>query len=172
MTDLREVENWKTVRGYDGKYSVSNYGRVYSIKRHRHLVPREDKDGYLRIVLWSHNKRKTYRVHRMVAQAWLPTDNIYNDVNHIDGNRKNNRVENLEWVTRNKNLELRRFSCNGEYNAQAEEVNIVNSGTCEIIRMCYSVEEASLFTGIDATTIRQALDTQTPVKCYRFEKGF
>ena len=79
-------------------YEVSNKGRVRSPRR---VLALHDINGYLRIGL---NKRP-YRVHRLVAQAFIPNDNpLKTCVNHKDGNKRNNCVENLEWVTDRENM--------------------------------------------------------------------
>lgn len=99
-------EIWKPIKGYEDLYMVSNKGRVMSIQFHGEqtcslmsLV--KGKGGYLFVRLrdWKHNKNDMLRVHRLVAEAFLP--NPYNKpyVDHIDTNVKNNCVENLRWVT-------------------------------------------------------------------------
>jgi hypothetical protein len=168
-----EKEKYRSVPGYEGYYSVSNYGRVFSQYYRRHLKPRPDKDGYLRCVLCKNGEHKDMKIHRAVAMAWKPrSDPEKYSVNHIDGNRKNNYVGNLEWVDALTNLNLRRYACYGEYNAEPEEVNVVMPETGAIIRMCYSLEEAHLFTSVPVADIRRAVATGEVIKCYKFEQGF
>ncbi|MDR2440777.1 MAG: NUMOD4 motif-containing HNH endonuclease [Planctomycetaceae bacterium] len=166
-------ERYKSIPGYEGFYSVSNYGRVYSKYCNRHLKPTTDKDGYLKCVLCAHGTRRTFTIHRLVAITFKPHEhaNLYH-VNHIDGNRKNNQADNLEWTDLATNLGLRRYKCYGEYNAEAEEVNIVSPMTNAIIRMCYSLEEAELITSVPAASIRKAIQTGEVIKSYKFERGF
>lgn len=95
-------EQWKDIFGYDGAYQVSDLGRVRSKKYGKTMIRRasKDKDGYLFIGLWKDGKQKTVKVHRLVAQAFIHNDNIFNnEVNHKDENKENNRVDNLEWCT-------------------------------------------------------------------------
>jgi hypothetical protein len=103
------MEIWKDVVGYEGLYQVSNLGRLKSPPKKGHkgciMKPSIKKDGYVRIQLIKCSKYKTLYVHRIVAEAFLQHDSERNEVNHIDGNKSNNKLENLEWVTSKQNIE-------------------------------------------------------------------
>ena len=95
-------ERWKNIFGYDGAYQVSDLGRVRSKKYGDWMVLKNRKTncGYLRVMLCKDGNQKNYLVHRLVAQAFIENDNIFNnEVNHKDENKENNRVDNLEWCT-------------------------------------------------------------------------
>ena len=100
-------EIWKDVFGYEGLYRISNQGKIISLKFNHSTVEREikpfDNGGYLRVALYKDNKKKKLLVHRLVADHFI--DNPYKKpcVNHIDGNKTNNSVSNLEWVTHKEN---------------------------------------------------------------------
>lgn len=99
-------EIWKPIDKYDGKYLVSNYGRIKSImKKEKPIIIKVHKarNGY--IVFSAHYKQtiKKELVHRFVAKYFVENKNDYNEVNHIDGNKENNNVQNLEWSTRSLN---------------------------------------------------------------------
>lgn len=97
------LEVWKDVKGYNGLYQVSNIGRVKSLKRNtareRIMKLKETRDGYLNVNLCKQGNVATKKVHRLVAENFIPNPNNKYSVNHINGNKKDNRVENLEWAT-------------------------------------------------------------------------
>ena len=98
------MEEWKDIKGYEGLYKVSSYGRVVSLNYHRLGIPKlltqhKNHRGYLYVDLWKGNKGKKYLVHRLVAQAFLSNLNNLTEVNHKDENKENNRIENLEWCS-------------------------------------------------------------------------
>ena len=101
------MEIWKDVVGYEGLYQVSNLGRVrtfhYGAPRIRvqFLHP---KYNYWALICKRNGVKKTIKVHRMVAQAFIPNPDNKPQVNHLDCDRANNRLENLEWVTPAENV--------------------------------------------------------------------
>lgn len=108
---------WKDVKGFEGLYEVSNKGEVrakernlpirdFTRKFHGHdMKPYDDTHGYLQIDLHKNKKRYKCKIHRMVMETFNPVRGYKNlDVNHIDGNKKNNNLSNLEWCTRRENL--------------------------------------------------------------------
>lgn len=117
-------EVWKDVKGYEGRYQVSNFGRVKSLERkvltrrkngyYYNTVPEKvlkptlstgKTGGYPTVKLMKDNKGKTVKVHRLVAEAFIPNPNNYSDVNHKDEDKTNNHVSNLEWCSRKYNNE-------------------------------------------------------------------
>lgn len=97
-------EEWKDIKGWEGYYKISSFGRVLSVKRGIYKVFDESNNsGYLRVQLCNNNKRQKFFVHRLVALAFV--DGYFDgaDVNHKDFDRKNNNAENLEWVTKSQN---------------------------------------------------------------------
>ena len=104
-------EIWRDIKDYEGYYQVSNRGIVKSLNYNHTgkegiMKPHDNGKGYLRVQLCKDGKGKWYRINRLVAQAFLPNPNNLPEVNHIDGNPKNNNVNNLEWCDRKTNLEL------------------------------------------------------------------
>ena len=84
-------------------YSVSNFGRVKNNKKNTILSPR-DLRGYKRVSLWYNGKANDHRIHRLVAEAFIPNVENKPEVNHKNGIRNDNRVVNLEWVTGKENV--------------------------------------------------------------------
>ena len=97
------MEIWKPVKGYEGLYEVSNSGRVRRIT-YRILTPFES-DGYLDVSLCDGGERTTKRVHRLVADAFLERQEGKDEVNHINFDKKQNNVENLEWCNGSDNVQ-------------------------------------------------------------------
>lgn len=96
------MENWKDVPGYEGRYQISDFGNVKSLISNRLLKPSQDKFGYVRFNALKNKKSKTLRIHRLVMEVFNPI-NSFMQVNHIDGNKLNNRLNNLEWCTDSDN---------------------------------------------------------------------
>lgn len=109
-------EIWKDIVGFSGLYKVSNLGRIKSVdkkvnnngglqhREERILKTRLNRHGYLQVVL-SKNKSYTKTIHRMVAEAFIPNIKNKPQINHIDGDKTNNCVSNLEWATRQENMQ-------------------------------------------------------------------
>lgn len=102
------MEVWKYIPGTHGRLMVSNTGKVRSFLRNKvsgsDLAASEDQKGYMRIHMTLDRERVSYKVHRLVADAFIPNPEHKEQVNHIDGNKTNNAVENLEWVTNSENM--------------------------------------------------------------------
>lgn len=115
------TEIWKDIVGYESLYQVSNFGKIRSLrKRSRRfgpnalmLKPSRNGDGYLQVKLSGKGLIETARVHRIVAMAFIPNPENLPEINHIDENKENNRVSNLEWCTRsyNNNYGSRKDKC-------------------------------------------------------------
>lgn len=106
-------EIWRPVVGYEGLYEVSSYGRVRSLDRYdsrnrfckgRILKLNDDGRGYLSVQLCSNNKIKKFLVHRVVAQAFISNPDNLPEVNHLDEDKTNNRVDNLEFCNHKYNI--------------------------------------------------------------------
>ena len=102
-------EEWRDIKEYEGLYQVSNLGRVRSLNCRGHkgcigiLTPRLDGKGYEMVALYKEGKARNTKVHRLVAQAFIPNPNNYPQVNHKDEDKTNNNVDNLEWCTNEYN---------------------------------------------------------------------
>lgn len=97
-------EEWKDIKDLEGLYQVSNWGNVMSLNYNGTGKPRlmktvKNKYGYLVVKLFKDRKPKMFRVNRLVAETFIPNPDNLHQVNHIDENKENNRVDNLEWCT-------------------------------------------------------------------------
>lgn len=109
-------EEWRNIKGYDGRYQISSFGRIKSLERYvdrkkqgklkikeRIMIPRLTKTGYYRIGLCANNKLKMFCIHRLVAETFIPNSEKKPQVNHKNGIKNDNKVSNLEWVTNSEN---------------------------------------------------------------------
>ena len=145
---MSESEVWKDVVGYEGLYQVSNKGNIYSVERKDTLgrnwgglilKPVCDPRGYLKVVLHKNGIRKDKRIHRLVTEAFIPNQNNCLEINHKDEIKTNNHVENLEWCTREHNIN------HGERTEKARQklskrVKAVNVKSGEIITFSSTME--------------------------------
>lgn len=102
-------EKWKDIAGWEGRYRVSDQGNVESYdfpngRKGKRLTPQPNEKGYLMVHLYNGAKKKTAKVHRLVAEAFVPNPRNLPEVNHHDGNKRNNAASNLEWSTRQENV--------------------------------------------------------------------
>lgn len=125
--ELPLFEEWKTIEDYED-YQVSNFGRVKSLERidnlgrtvkERILKPFTNEDGYKQVKLFNGGKEKTFKVHRLVAMAFIANPNNLPQVNHKDEVKANNHVSNLEWCT---------AKYNNNYGTRKEKVSKTKSG--------------------------------------------
>lgn len=163
-------EIWKDIKNFEGLYQVSNLGNVKSMnynhtKKEKVLIPQKQNNGYLTVQLGE----KIKSIHRIVAETFIP--NLYNkpQVNHIDGNKHNNNVNNLEWCTPSENMihaiKNNMIRMNTEAKIKAIKLNIAKateknkikilqySKNGEYIRKYNSIIEASKLTNSNATHI-------------------
>jgi hypothetical protein len=99
---METKEIWYPIEGYEGLYEVSNFGRIKSLgnnktRKMKILKTVEGRDGYLLVNLSKNGKVKSFQVHRLVAEAFIPNWFDNQEVNHIDEDKKNNHIDNLEW---------------------------------------------------------------------------
>ena len=105
MTESEARENgYVDVKDYEGHYMVDARGNVFSLKRNRVMTPCKSNNGYLQVHLTKDGKMKSFKIHRLVAEAFIPNPYNLPQVNHKDEDKYNNHVDNLEWCTQSYNL--------------------------------------------------------------------
>lgn len=157
-----QEEIWKDIKGYDGAYQVSNLGRVRSFykrvgscsyyKGNSPIILRNllCNPGYYRVSLSKNGIFRQCLVHRLVAEAFIPNEHKYREVNHINGVKTDNYVENLEWCTRQQNAQhafrtgLSRITDKQKKNAMRPVRLLYPDGTSQIVS---SIKEASKIIG-------------------------
>lgn len=122
-------EIWADISGYEGKYQVSTWGRVRG--KSGVLATYQNEKGYLKVGLMSGKRCLKYRVNRLVAETFIPNYAHHSQVNHKDGNKQNNSVTNLEWVSQRRNLEHEK-DFTDEMNYRIKVCKEVNMGCDEL----------------------------------------
>lgn len=145
---MTESEVWKDVVGYEGFYKVSNKGNVKSVERLDTigrrcggliLKPRHHKHGYFHVALYKNGKKKNKLIHRIVAEAFISNPKSFLEVNHLDENKKNNEITNLEWCDTKHNVNY------GTRNTRvsqklSKKVRAVNVETGEVVTFSSTME--------------------------------
>ena len=148
---MSEDEIWKDVVGYEGLYKVSDKGNVYSVERKDsmgrkwggHILrPGYTRGGYLKVDLFRNGIRKASKVHRLVTEAFIPNPNDYPQVNHIDEDKVNNNVENLEWCTSKYN-NIHGTRTKRVTEKTSKKVRAVNIKTGEVLTFSSTLEAGS-----------------------------
>lgn len=184
---------WKDIIGYENLYQVSNTGVVRSLFRYKkELKPNISGSGYASVQLFKNKIGKRMLIHRIVATAFIENPNNFPQVNHIDENKLNNCVNNLEWCSAKTNMNhgtrLKRQlnSCQNYYKSDLiKEIAIKNGKKASkpiiqmtrngiFIRRYNSIKEAESFTGILSTKICDALKGRHQTSggyIWKYEKG-
>lgn len=158
------IEEFKPILNYEGLYEVSNFGRIKSCTREvksgsgfrvmqeHFITQKDDGNGYLIVNLWKDNKLKHYKVHRLVASAFISNPNGLRDVNHKDENKYNNNVENLEWTSHKANIN---YGTHNErsVNSRSKAVGQYDKITKELLATYKNAYIAEEITGINESSI-------------------
>ena len=160
-----QIEVWKDIEGFEGYYQISNLGRLKSFKKYvggKVLSNTNKKGDYFSVILRKGNKVRSSRIHRLVAEAFIPNEDNLPQVHHKDGNKQNNNVENLEWISgrehrlktqqQNPNVIKGLVNYNKFTRAKAVQQYSLNGDLLGEYNNCI---EASLITGVCARNIHQ-----------------
>lgn len=189
---MNNDEIWRDVVGYEGLYEVSNLGNVRSIDRKgvdgrllkgvmlkQKLNNKNRKKAYLAVTLYKNNVRKTTYVHRIVAFAFCPNDDIKTKtiVNHIDGNKLNNNATNLEWTDLEGNMQHAQI--NGLMDEARKITGLKTGKKCSLLDLKTKKEikfnnqaELSLYLGMNKSWLAKALSSKTNIKKKLYDLGY
>lgn len=123
----KQEENWKTIENFQD-YMISDKGRVWSYKKksNRILSPGKNKEGYLHVRLSKNGKVMINKIHKLVAEHFIPNPEGYPEVHHIDECKTNNKVSNLQWVSHDYNVEFSKAGYYVLYGPNDERLEIYN----------------------------------------------
>lgn len=158
-------EIWKDIEDYEGLYQVSNFGRVKRVTTGIILKGGKNKDGYLLVRLYKNSIGSTKGVHRLVANVFIPNPENKPEINHIDEDKTNNKVSNLEWMTAKENTN--HGTRNGRM-SRSKSIPIIatNIKTCESQEF-YGTNECARQLGLSPGSICKCLKGR-----YRQTGGF
>lgn len=160
-------EIWKDIKEYEGLYQISNLGNIRKLRFINNIVNKEKifnikpqiiNSGYYKVVLYKNKKYKNMLLHRIVAETFIPNINNYDFINHKDGNKLNNNVNNLEWCTRSQNMKhayknnLVQAQAKGKYgsdNPKAIKIDMLDKNTNKILKQFNSVIDAAHYVNVD-----------------------
>lgn len=154
------IEEWKDIKWYEGLYQVSNLGRVKRLKGRymkcdKILKGYEDEFGYIRLNLSKNSKTKNITLHRLVAQAFIPNAENKPQVNHMDEDKTNNVVSNLEWVTAKENVN-HGTRTNRAIKKREIKIKVIDIANGEY-NYYNSIKECSRHLGVDNSAITKQL---------------
>ena len=130
------MEEWKDIVGYEGLYKISNFGNAMSVKKNMLLTGRDSR-GYRLINLYNRDGGKTFKMHFLVARAFVSGFSDALVVNHIDSNRSNNNYNNLEWCTQSQNIShARNLGRYNDYGCNSKNCNITQGDVRMIRDLC------------------------------------
>ena len=185
------MEIWKNIEGFPG-YQISNHGNVRSFWRKKHyetgygtyrylsdtpvvMSASDDGNGYLKVMLYADGRRVCKKVHRLVAEAFVPRENEYDDtVDHIRSGRNyktDNRADNLRWISRRENIQkaYRDGICDERIRLQNKSIIATDLWTGKELYFS-SIKEAAYALGVDRTSISHVLvGDQERTRRYTFE---
>lgn len=164
---IMKKEIWKDIPEYEGYYQISNLGRLKTLKREGFILNDrirksvKDQKGYLKLGLNKNNKKKMFRISRLVAEAFIPNPNNYPQINHKDGNKQNNHYKNLEWCNNSQNR-IHGFRTGlikkpiGELNPNSK-LTLIQINQIRILKNLFTINELSKIYNITYQQIRNII---------------
>jgi len=158
-----DKEEWRDIIEYEGLYKISSYGNVYSVRSKRNLkIKKNISHGYNEIELNYRGKVRYFRVHRLVAFAFIDKKENCDIVMHLDNNKTNNYYKNLKWGTVSENT--KQAFDDGLINCK--KIYILSSGIIEVC--CLGHSEVKQKTGLSSSTITKYIKTKEKIKIGKY----
>lgn len=133
----------KDIKNYEGLYAITSYGKVWSYRSKKFLKPYVNK-GYLQVALSKDKESKNFYIHRLVAEAYIPNPNNYDTVDHIDFDKTNNCVNNLQWMSRSEKCRKKRdCSITSPKPVRCIELNTIYPSIAQAAR-CLNLDKSNI----------------------------
>lgn len=153
----------RDIKNYEGLYAVTSCGRVWSYRRKKFIDIRLDKDGYPRVTLCKNGEYKTFFIHRLVAQAYIPNPDNLPEVNHKDEIKNHSYLNNLEWCTHYYNV---------NYGTRNERAGATRKGKKSRCKAVYSPELDETLPSTKAVEEKYGIDQGTVSKCCHGKRNY
>lgn len=167
---LEKGEEWRNIENYPW-YLISSRGRILDIKFMKIKIIQTHKSGYMRACISNENGKKQFRIHRLVAKAFIPPINGKNFVNHINGIKNDNRVDNLEWVTAAENIKkayetgLLKLNFKNRFGTEIEQYDLEGN----LIKNWNSISEAARKLNIKQSKIRSSIISKNDCNGFKWK---
>lgn len=150
----------KDIEGYEGRYAITEDGQVWSYYSKSFIYQRTNDKGYKIVRLRKDGQQKMYSVHQLVARTFIPNPNKYTEVNHIDEDKSNNSISNLEWCTHQQNIN--KGSCKERAAETQRKTHPSRKAVIciETQKIYSSMKEAQRETGVNNTSISECCNNK------------
>lgn len=169
---------WKDIVGYENEYQINQFGEIRTLKdspklkKYDVLKPQKSKrNGYVYQMLYKNGKEKLLRVHRLVAMAFLPNPNNLPQVNHKDGNKQNNSVDNLEWCEQSDNMK-HAYKNGLQIPSENQRKAIINTNKLKQKKVCQikDSEIINTFSGISEASRQTKISISCISRCCNLKR--